>query len=325
MWSWKRPCLLVSVLLTAAAAASAQAYPERPVTLVVPFAAGGPTDTVARLVAGSMAKTLGQPMPVENVGGAGGTLGAARVAKAEPGGHTLLFHNISQATSGALHRELPYDPVGDFAPVGLVADVPMTIVARPDFPADDLAGLVAHLKANPDRVSMGNAGIGVSSHLCGMLLTSATGTSVVEVAYKGTAPALTDLLGGQIDLLCDQTTNTSGHIQGGTVKAFAVTTKQRVPTLPDLPTAAEGGLPGVEIAVWHGFYAPARTPPEVVDALAAALRAALADPAVVARLTELGATPVPADQASPATHAAHLDAEIAKWGPILRAAGVRAN
>jgi tripartite-type tricarboxylate transporter receptor subunit TctC len=325
MWACKSRCLLVSGLLTAAAASSAQAYPERPVTLVVPFAAGGPTDTVARLVAGSMAKTLGQPMPVENVGGAGGTLGAGRVAEAEPDGHTLLLHNISQATSGALYRELPYDPVGDFAPVGLIADVPMTIVARPDFPADDLAGLAAHLGANPGRVSMGNAGTGVSSHLCGLLLTSATGTSVVEVAYKGTAPALTDLLGGQIDLLCDQTTNTTGHIQGGTVKAFAVTTKERVPTLPDLPTTAEGGLPEVEIAVWHGIYAPAGTPPEVVEALAAALRAALADPAVVARLTELGATPVAAEQATPAAHAAHLDAEIVKWEPILRAAGVQAN
>jgi tripartite-type tricarboxylate transporter receptor subunit TctC len=214
VWDWKKLCLLVSVFLTTAAAASAQVYPERPVTLIVPFAAGGPTDTLARLVAGSMAKTLGQPVPVENVGGAGGTLGAARVAKAEPDGHTLLLHNISQATSGTLYSGLPYDPAGDFAPVGLIADVPMTIVARPDFPADDLAGLVAHLKANPGRVSMGNAGIGVSSHLCGLLLTSASGTSVVEVSYKGTAPALTDLLGGQIDLLCDQTTNTSGHIRG---------------------------------------------------------------------------------------------------------------
>jgi tripartite-type tricarboxylate transporter receptor subunit TctC len=325
MWACKSRCLLVSGLLTAAAASSAQAYPERPMTLVVPFAAGGPTDTVARLVAGSMAKTLGQPMPVENVGGAGGTLGAGRVAEAEPDGHTLLLHNISQATSGALYRELPYDPVGDFAPVGLIADVPMTIVARPDFPADDLAGLVAHLKASPGQVSMGNAGTGVSSHLCGLLLTTATGTSVVEVSYKGTAPALTDLLGGQIDLLCDQTTNTSGHIRGGTVKAFAVTTKQRVPTLPDLRTTAEGGLPGVEIAVWHGIYAPAGTPPEVVDALAEALRTALADAAVAARLTELGVTQVGSERATPAAHAAHLDAEIAKWEPILRAAGVQAN
>ena len=316
---------LTAALVALSAAAFAQDYPLRPVTLVVPFAAGGPTDTLARLVAASMSGGLGQQVTVENVGGAGGTLGAARVAKAPPDGYTLLLHNISQATSDSLYRDLPYDPVAGFAPIGLIADVPMTIIGRKDFPASDLAGLVAHLKANPERVTMGNAGTGVSSHLCGMLLTSATGTSVTEVSYKGTAPALTDLLGGQIDLLCDQTTNTTGHIREGTVRAFAVTATERLATLPDLPTTAEAGVPDAAIAVWHGLYAPAGTPAAVIDRLAQALQAAVADPAVVTRLADLGAMPVPAEQATPAALQAHLAAEIAKWAPILQAAGVQAN
>jgi tripartite-type tricarboxylate transporter receptor subunit TctC len=316
---------VVLTLLAVSSAAFAQSYPDRPVTLVVPFAAGGPTDTVARLVADGMSRALGRQVAVENVGGAGGTLGAARVAKAAPDGHTLLLHNISQATSGTLYRNLAYDPVADFVPIGLIADVPMTIVARPGFPAGDLAGLAAHLEANPDKITMGNAGIGVSSHLCAMLLTSAIGAPVVSVAYKGTAPALTDLLGGQIDLLCDQTTNTTPHILAGKVKAYGVTTKERLPTLPDLPTTAEGGLPEVEITVWHGLYAPAGTPPAVIEALAAALRTAIAQPAVVERLTKLGAAPVAGEQATPEAHKAHLDAEIARWGPIIRAAGIYAN
>lgn len=316
---------LTAALVALSAAAFAQDYPLRPITVVVPFAAGGPTDTLARLVAASMSGGLGQQVTIENVGGAGGTLGAARVAKAPPDGYTLLLHNISQATSDSLYRDLPYDPVAGFAPIGLIADVPMTIIGRKDFPASDLAGLVAHLKANPEGVTMGNAGTGVSSHLCGMLLTSATGTSVTEVSYKGTAPALTDLLGGQIDLLCDQTTNTTGHIREGTVRAFAVTSTERLATLPDLPTTAEAGVPDAAIAVWHGLYAPAGTPAAVIDRLAQALQAAVVDPAVVTRLADLGAMPVPAERATPAALQSHLAAEIAKWAPILQAAGVQAN
>lgn len=316
---------LTAALVALSAAAFAQDYPLRPITVVVPFAAGGPTDTLARLVAASMSGGLGQQVTIENVGGAGGTLGAARVAKAPPDGYTLLLHNISQATSDSLYRDLPYDPVAGFAPIGLIADVPMTIIGRKDFPASDLAGLVAHLKANPEGVTMGNAGTGVSSHLCGMLLTSATGTSVTEVSYKGTAPALTDLLGGQIDLLCDQTTNTTGQIREGTVRAFAVTATERLATLPDLPTIAEAGVPDAAIAVWHGLYAPAGTPAAVIDRLAQALQAAVVDPAVVTRLADLGAMPVPAERATPAALQAHLAAEIAKWAPILQAAGVQAN
>ncbi len=201
----------------------------------------------------------------------------------------------------------------------------MTIVARPGFPPTDLAGLVEHLRANPGKVSMGHAGIGVSSHLCSVLLTSATGTTVISVPYKGTAPALADLVGGQIDLLCDQTTNTTGHITAGTVTAYALTAAERLPTLPDLPTTAEAGVPEVALAVWHGLYAPAGTPPDVVERLAAGLRTALADEALVARLRDLGGTTVAAERATPQAHAAHLDSEIAKWAPILAAAGVQAN
>jgi tripartite-type tricarboxylate transporter receptor subunit TctC len=305
--------------------AASAAFPERPIVMVVPFAAGGPTDTLGRLLAAAMSADLGRQITVENVGGAGGTLGAARVAKAAPDGYTLLFHNISQATSGSLYKELPYDPVESFAPIGLVADVPMTIVGRPGFPATDLKGVVDHLRANPGMVSMGHAGIGVSSYLCSVLLTSATGTSVISVSYKGTAPALTDLIGGQIDLLCDQTTNTTGHITAGTVQAYALTAAERLPTLPDLPTTAEAGVPEVSLAVWHGLYAPAGTPPEVIDRLSSALRAAIADEALTTRLRDLGGTTVAAEQATPQAHGAHLAAEIAKWTPILAAAGAQAN
>ncbi len=305
--------------------ALAQDYPTGTVSVVVPFSAGGPTDTVARLVTESMSRTLGQQVIVENVGGAGGTLGAARVAKAAPDGYNLLLHHIGMATTATLYRSLPYDPQTAFAPIGLITDVPMTLVARKDLEPQDLAGLISYVKANKDTVTYANAGVGAASHLCGMLFMSALQTPLTTVPYKGTGPAMTDLIGGQVDLMCDQTTNTTNQIKGGEIKAYAVFLDQRLDSLPDLPTAKEGGLEGVELGIWHGLYAPAGTPEPVIAKLADALKTALADPKVVERFAELGTKPVPADQATPAALQAKLTAEIARWRPVIEAAGIYAD
>lgn len=318
---------LIASLATAAAvaifplAANAQTYPERTITVVVPFAAGGPTDTVTRLVAESMSKDLGQQVIVENVGGAGGTLGAGRVAAADPDGYTLLLHHIGMATSATLYRKLAYDTLNAFEYVGLVTEVPMTIVAKKDLAPTDLKSLVEYAKANKDTVTVANAGIGAASHLCGMLFMSAIGTPLVTVPYKGTGPAMTDLLGGQVDIMCDQTTNTTKQIKGGTIKAYAVTSPARLDVLPDVPTTKEGGLDGMEVGIWHGVYAPKGTPAEVTERLSKSLQVALKDPNVVARFAELGTIPSSEADATPAALKAKLEGEIARWKPIIEAAG----
>jgi len=322
--------LVASVALAAAAftlpqAASAQAYPERTITVVVPFAAGGPTDTVTRLVAEAMSKDLGQQVIVENVGGAGGTLGAGRVASADPDGYTLLLHHIGMATSATLYRTLPYDTLNAFEYVGLVTEVPMTIVARKDLEPTDLKGLIEYAKANADALTVANAGIGAASHLCGMIFMSAIQTPLVTVPYKGTGPAMTDLLGGQVDIMCDQTTNTTKQIQGGTIKAYAVTSPARLDVLPDVPTAEEAGLPGFQVGIWHGLYAPKGTPAEATERLAKSLQLALKDPNVVARFAELGTSPSPEADATPAALKAKLEAEIARWKPVIDGAGQYAD
>ena len=303
------------------AAAFAAGYPERTITMVVPFAAGGPTDTVARLVAESMSKDLGQQIVVENVGGAGGTLGAGRVAAAEPDGYTVLLHHIGMATSATLYRKLAYHTLNAFEYVGLVTDVPMTIVARKDLEPTDLKGLIDYMKANKDTVTVANAGIGAASHLCGMLLMSAIDTPLVTVPYKGTGPAMTDLLGGQVDIMCDQTTNTTKQIQGGTIKAYAVTSPARLDVLKDVPTAVEGGLADFQVGIWHGVYAPKGTPSEAVERLSKSLQVALKDENVVARFAELGTAPSPEADATPAALKAKLEGEIARWKPVIEAAG----
>jgi len=321
----------IASLATAAAvaifplAADAAGYPERTITVVVPFAAGGPTDTVTRLVAESMSKDLGQQVIVENVGGAGGTLGAGRVASADPDGYTLLLHHIGMATSATLYRKLAYDTLNAFEYVGLVTEVPMTIVARKDLEATDLKGLVDYAKANKDKVTVANAGIGAASHLCGMLFMSSIGTPLVTVPYKGTGPAMTDLLGGQVDIMCDQTTNTTKQIQGGTIKAYAVTSPARLSVLPDVPTTKEGGLEGMEVGIWHGVYAPKGTPAEVTERLSQSLQKALKDPNVIARFAELGTVPSSDADATPAALKAKLEGEIARWRPIIEAAGQYAD
>ncbi|WP_454747639.1 tripartite tricarboxylate transporter substrate-binding protein [Ciceribacter selenitireducens] len=303
------------------AAAFAEGYPERTITMVVPFSAGGPTDTVARLVAESMSKDLGQQIVVENVGGAGGTLGAGRVAAAPADGYTVLLHHIGMATSATLYRKLAYDTLNAFEYVGLVTDVPMTIVARKDLEPTDLKGLIDYMKANKDTVTVANAGIGAASHLCGMLLMSAIDTPLVTVPYKGTGPAMTDLLGGQVDIMCDQTTNTTKQIQGGTIKAYAVTSPARLDVLPDVPTAAEGGLADFQVGIWHGIYAPKGTPTEAVERLSKALQVALKDQNVAARFAELGTAPSSEADATPAALKAKLESEIARWKPVIEAAG----
>jgi putative tricarboxylic transport membrane protein len=308
-----------------ASAAAAQTYPDRTITIVVPFAAGGPTDTVTRLVAEAMSKDLGQQIVVENVGGAGGTLGAARVASAEPDGYTLLVHHIGMATSATLYRKLAYDTLNAFEYVGLITEVPMTIVARKDFQPSDLKGLVDYVKANKDAVTLANAGIGAASHLCGMLFMSAIQTPLVTVPYKGTGPAMTDLLGGQVDIMCDQTTNTTKQIQGGTIKAYAVTSAKRLDVLPDVPTTDEAGLPGMQVGIWHGLYAPKGTPAGITERLSKSLQVALKDPNVAARFAELGTVPSSDADATPAALKAKLESEIVRWKPIIDAAGQYAD
>ncbi|MDB5748872.1 MAG: tctC4 [Massilia sp.] len=318
-------CAAACLALSGSATALAQSYPTKTITMIVPFAAGGPTDTVARLVAQSMGTKLKQQIIIENVGGAGGTIGAARVAKAAPDGYTLFLHHIGHATAPSLYRKLTYNAKDGFEPIGLVTDVPMTIVARGNFPAKDIKELLAYVKANKDKVTYANAGVGSASHLCGMLFMTAIGTDLTTVPYKGTGPAMNDLLGGQVDFMCDQTTNTTSQIRSGKIKAYAVTTKKRIASMPNLPTLAESGLPGFEVAVWHGMYAPKGTPKAVVDTLASALQAALKDPTVKKRFADLGTEPVAENRATPAALKAHVDAEIARWAPIIQKAGVYAD
>jgi tripartite-type tricarboxylate transporter receptor subunit TctC len=316
---------LACLALFGSAMAQAQNYPVKTITMIVPFAAGGPTDTVARLVAQSMGTKLKQQILIENAVGAGGTIGAARAAKAAPDGYTLFLHHIGQSTAPALYRKLSYNAIDSFEPIGLVTDVPMTLVARKDFPAKDFKEMLAYVKANKTKVTYANAGVGSASHLCGMLFMSAIGTELTTVPYKGTGPAMNDLLGGQVDLMCDQTTNTTSQIKGGKIRAYGVTSKSRLAAMPDLPTLHESGLPSFEVAVWHGLYAPKGTPKAIVDTLADALRVALNDPVVKQRFADLGTEPVTDNRARPEALRAHLKSEIDRWAPIITKAGAYAD
>ena len=312
-------------LAAASGTALAQQYPTRPVAIVVPFAAGGPTDTVARSVAQAMEKSLGQSVIVENKPGAGGTLGAGDVAKAAPDGHKLLVWHIGMSTSPALYRRLPFDPLKDFEYIGLINNVPMTIITRPNMEAKNLVELVAWAKANKTKATLANAGLGAASHLCGLLFQQAIETDLTTVPYKGTAPAITDLIGGQVDILCDQTTNTTAQINGGKVKAYAGTSQRRLESPKDVPTTAEAGLKGMELGIWHGMYAPKGTPKPVVDKLVAALQTALTNPDLQKRFADLGAVNFPVAMQTPEGLGKHLKAEIDKWTPIIKAAGVYAD
>lgn len=303
----------------------AQDYPARQITMIVPFSAGGPTDTVARLVAERMSADLGQQIVIENMGGAGGTLGAGRVASAEADGYTVLLHHIGMATAETLYRNLAYETLEAFDYVGLVTEVPMVVVARQDFEPADFPAFLEFVTGNAADLTLANAGIGSASHLCGMLLMQALEAPMITVPYQGTGPAMTDLLGGQVDVMCDQTTNTTQQIQGGTVKAYAVTTPERLELFPDLPTGAESGLDGFEVSIWHGIYTPKGTPAEVNERLSTALQSALADPGVAEAMAGLGTAPSSAEDATPAALQAKLEAEIARWQPVIEAAGVYAD
>jgi tripartite-type tricarboxylate transporter receptor subunit TctC len=316
--------LLVLAAL-AATGAHAQNYPTRPVTMLVPYAAGGPTDTVARVVAQAMTKPLGQTVLVENRPSAGGFLAPEQVKNAKPDGYTILIHHIGMATIPALYRAPRFNPLTDFEYIGLINDVPMTLIARQNFPAKDFKEFLSYIKANKDKVTLANAGIGAASHLCGLLFMSAIQTDFLTVPYKGTGPAMNDLLGGQVDFMCDQTTNTTAQIRGGKVKAYAVTSKTRVPSLPDIPTLGELGVKGAEVTIWHALYAPKGTPKPAIDKLVSALQESLKDPNVKQRFAELGAEAVPLSQATPAALQSFVKSEIDKWGPIIKKAGQYAD
>ena len=311
----------VSSLLLLVSSAFAQDYPAKQISLVVPFAAGGPTDTVARNLGVAMTQQLKQQVVIENVAGAGGTIGANRIAKAKPDGYSLLIAHIGMATAPALYRNLPYNPLTDYEYIGQVADVPMTLIAKPGLPPDNLTELIAYIKKNKDKLNMGNAGLGAASHLCGLLFTSRIPAVITTIPYNGTAPAMTALMGGQIDLMCDQTTNTTAQIKSGRVKVYGMTTKTRVPSLSMVPTISEQGMKDFEVTVWHGVYAPKRTPKPVVDKLVSALQASVQDATFKSRIAELGALAVSKDKATPESLAKHLKAEIEKWGPIIKKAG----
>ena len=319
----RRSLLAVAMAAFAFSAAAQDDYPSRPITFVVPFSAGGPTDTVTRLIAEPMSQSLGQQIVVQNVTGAGGTLGAGEVAAAQPDGYTVLMHHIGMSTAPSLYASLPYNPLEDFELIGLVTEVPMTIVARKDFEPNTLQELVDHVKANADTVTYANAGTGAASQLCGLLFMNATGTKVTEVPYQGTGPALTDLVGGQVDFMCDQTTNTTEQIKAGAIKAYAITSPERNEALPDLPTTAEGGLPELDISIWHGLYVPKGTPEAVVQKLNEALKAALADETVKQRFAELGTSVVSEDLATPEAHRERLQSQIELWKGVFDAAGVQ--
>jgi tripartite-type tricarboxylate transporter receptor subunit TctC len=319
---------LIALAATLATGTALAEYPEKPITIVVPFAAGGPTDKVARDLGEVLRKGLNnQTIIIENVGGAGGTLGAAKVAKAAPDGYTLLLHHIGMATSPGLYRNLTYKTLEDFEYLGMINEVPMTLIGRSTLPANSYAELVKWLEANKGKINLANAGLGAASHLCGLLFQQSLQIDMTTVPYKGTAPAMTDLLGGQVDIMCDQTTNTTQQIEGGKVKAFAVTTLKPLttPALAKLPTLDSQGLKGFNVSIWHALYAPKGTPKAAQDKVNAALRTALKDPDFIKRQEALGAVVITDNRLSPAEHKKFVEAEINKWGPAIKAAGQYAD
>jgi len=314
----------IAVLL-AVASAQAQNYPTRPITVVVPFPAGGPSDVVARIVAEHMGKVLGQTMVIENVGGAGGTIGSARVASAAPDGYTLLAGSMgSHVAAPVLTPNVKYDSQRDFDPIGPTADAPAVIVARKDFPAGNLREFVAYLKQSGANVKQAHGGIGSSSHMACLLFAAAAGVTPNLVAYRGTGPAMNDLIGGHVDFLCEQAVSVTGQITSGAVKAFAMSGDARLATLPDVPTAQEAGV-NYRMNVWAGIFAPKGLPPEIMKRLTDALDQSLDDASVQKRLADLGGTIPAKDARAPARFEAYVKAEIDRWSPILKAAGAKVN
>ena len=303
--------------------ASAQKdWPTKSIQLIVPFAAGGPTDSIARLIAVPMGQALGQTVVVENVPGAGGTIASTKVARAAPDGYTMYIHHMGMATAQALYDKLPYDPMTSFDYIGQVADVPMVLLGKKDLPANNFKELEAYIKANGSKVTMANAGPGAVSQLCGLLFQSRMGIKLTNIPYKGTGPALTDLLGGQVDLLCDQTTQTIPYIKDGRVKAFGTTTMKRLPAIPNVPTLNEQGLKGFEVKVWHGVYVPKGVPQPIQDKINAALKKAWNTPDVQKRLNDSNIDIVPMEKVSSKGLKDHLEKEINVWGPVIRKANI---
>jgi tripartite-type tricarboxylate transporter receptor subunit TctC len=314
--------IAAGALLLSNSAVAQKDWPTKSISLIVPFAAGGPTDSVARLIAVPMGQALGQTVVVENVPGAGGTIASTKVARAAPDGYTIYLHHMGMATANALYDKLPYDPLNSFEHIGQVADVPMVLLGKKSLPANNFKELEAYIKANGSKVTMANAGPGAVSQLCGLLFQSRLGVRLTNIPYKGTGPALTDLLGGQVDLLCDQTTQTIPYIKDGSVKAFGTTTLKRLPAIPNVPTLDEQGLKGFEVKVWHGMYAPKDTPKPILAKLNAALKKALTSPDVQKRLADANIDIVPVGKISDTGLKAHLEAEINKWGPVIRKANI---
>jgi tripartite-type tricarboxylate transporter receptor subunit TctC len=322
-----RLCCIVAVatLWLSIRAGAEPSFPAKPITLLVPAAAGGPTDTVARLIAESMTRTLGQTVVVENAGGAGGTIGMGRVAKAAADGYTVAIWHIAQATAPALYDNLKYDVVTEFDHIGRITDVPMTLVSRTGVEAKSTKELVDWIKSRDGKVTYGHAGIGSASHLCALLLMKELGLRMQGVGYRGTGPAMNDLVGGQFDVMCDQTTNTTNQIKEGKIKGYAVTTKAKVSSLPDLPTLDSTVLPGFEVSAWHAMWAPRGLPKDATDKLVASLQKALQDPKVVDRFASLGTAPVSPSLATPDALKSYLAGEVTRWGEVIKSAGVKAN
>jgi tripartite-type tricarboxylate transporter receptor subunit TctC len=320
----KAKTLTLTVCLALAGTTSliAQDFPTKPVTMVMPYSAGGPGDTITRILAQGMTNNLKQQVLVENIAGAGGTIGSGRVSSSPPDGHMLLLIHVSQATNPFLYPNLKYDVMKDFEPIGLVAELPSVFVARKDFPAKSFAEMVAHVKANPDKVTYAHAGVGSASHLCGLLFAEATGTKMTTVAYRGTGPAMNDLIGGQVDYMCEQIVNAVPNVEGGTIKGYAVTSKEPAKALPSLPTVDKAGLPRFELSIWYALFASKGTPKPIVDKLVASLNTALKEQDVKDKLAKLGADTVSPERATPEALRKHLQAELDKWGPVIKKAGV---
>ena len=314
-----------ALLLCLASTIYAQEYPTRPITMVMPYAPVGTGDTITRVFAAAMQKHLGQQIVVDNPAGASGTIGTAKVARAKPDGYTLLMIHVSHATNLSMFKSLPYHPVDDFEPIGRATSGPMVVVARNEFPAKDLPEFVAYLRANQAKVSLAHAGVGSASHLCGLMMMSALGVKLNEIPYKGTGPALNDLMGGQVDVLCDQTSGTVPSVKAGKIKAYAAVGPSRLPSLPNVPASAEAGITGLDISISFGLYAPKGTPRPVVEKLTSALQKSVADPEVRNRLESMGISAVSTELATPQALAAHLKGEIDTLGGLLLKAGVKAN
>ncbi|NMM75334.1 hypothetical protein B2J88_15815 [Rhodococcus sp. SRB_17] len=323
----KQKAAVAAIGLIAASTAAWAEFPDKPITLVVPFSAGGPSDKIARDLAEALRKPLGQTVVVDNTAGAGGTIGAARVARATPDGYTLLVHHIGLSTAPALYKKLPYKTLEDFEYLGLINEAPSTLIGKPGLAANNLADLRQWISVNDGKVNLANAGVGSASHLCGLVLQAALKSTMTFVPYKGTAPAMTDLMGGQVDLMCEQATNAVPQIEAKKVKVYGVTSNQRMtlPGLAQVPTLAEAGLTGFEMSVWHGVYAPKGTPPAVLAKLNTAIRAALKDPELIKREEALGVRVVTDSRLDPAEHKKYVESEMNRWSKIIKDSGVTAD